>query len=312
MKIIIAGAGGFIGKNLLLSLAERHQVLALDRTPAAAAFVRERGLSGVDAVSCDLQDSAALSRLARRWDGKADAAVYLAGNGDPAFSVENPGRDLSDGPLALIRFLSHFRIGRLIYFSSGAVYDGLSGLVSPSSRLDPRLPYAIAKLASEGYVKFFQKQGSVRDYVIVRFFGAYGPQEPPRKIYTKLVRTFALEKEREFVIRGDGKNLIDAMFVSDTVEAVKMMLASRGRYITVDLCVGRPYTLRALVEEAARTFGVKARIRCVGKVPEYISFRPRPTAMKKLYGFAPRVKLSEGLKILRDHLVGETANAILR
>jgi len=302
MKIIIAGAGGFIGKNLLLSLAERHRVLALDRTPEAAAFVRERELSGVDAVSCDLKDPSALARLARRWDGKADAAVYLAGNGDPAFSVENPGRDLADGPLALIRFLSHFRIGRLIYFSSGAVYDGLAGTVSPASRLDPRIPYAIAKLASEGYVKFFHEQGSLREYVIVRFFGAYGPQEPPRKIYTKLVRAFALERVREFTIRGDGKNLIDAMFVSDTVDAVGKMLSAPAKNLTVDLCVGKPYTLRGLVEEAARTFGIKARIRCVGKVPEYIAFRPRPSAMKKLYGFSPRVPLSEGLKILRDHL----------
>ena len=305
MRIIIAGAGGFIGKNLLLSLSEDHRLLALDRTPEAAAFVRERGLKGVDAVACDLKDPAALDRLSRRWDGAADAAVYLAGNGDPAFSVENPARDLADGPLALIRFLSHFRIGRLVYFSSGAVYDGLTGPVSPLSRLDPKLPYAIAKLASEGYVKFFQKRGAVREYALVRFFGAYGPHEPPRKIYTRLVKAFALDRQREFVIRGDGKNLIDAMFVSDAVEAVKRILTASAKNVTVDLCVGKPGTIRELVEAAARTFGIRARIRCAGKGPEYIAFRPRPTAMKKLYGFSPRVKLAEGLKMLRDHLAGE-------
>jgi len=309
MRIIIAGAGGFIGKNLLLSLSSRHRLLALDRARGLSAFVREQGLKGVEAVSCDLRDGAEMKSLARRWGGEADAVVYLAGNGDPAFSVEHPREDLSDGPFSLLTFLSHFKVGRMIYFSSGAVYDGLDGPVSPAARLDPRLPYAIAKLASEGYVKFFQARGGIREFVIVRFFGAYGPYEPPRKIYTRLVEAFALEKREEFVIRGDGRNLIDAMFISDTVEAVERMLSFPAKNVTVDLCVGKPYTLRALVEEAALTFGIKPRIVCEGKVPEYIAFRPRGTAMKKLYGFVPRVGLSEGLKRLRDHLAAQTTDS---
>ena len=70
--------------------------------------------------------------------------------------------------------------------SSGAVYDGLRGAVSPATPVSPRLPYAISKLASEQYLRFFaEHRGTVDSYVNVRFFGAYGPYEAARKITTQ-------------------------------------------------------------------------------------------------------------------------------
>lgn len=51
----------------------------------------------------------------------------------------------------------HF--GKLIYFSSGAVHDGLGGKVTLALKLDPTLPYAISELASEQYVEVVQEEG---------------------------------------------------------------------------------------------------------------------------------------------------------
>ena len=298
MKVVITGAGGFIGKNLLLGLASSHDILALDRIESLEDFVKSHSLERVSVGVCDLTDEAALERLAGEWGNSPDAVVYLAGNGNPAYSVDHPKEDLRDTVLGLVGFFKFFHPRRAIYFSSGAVYDGLSGPVSPDSRIDPRLPYAISKLACEQYIKFFHKMKRIKEYVILRFFGAYGPYEPPRKIYTKLVRTFFLEGKEEFTIRGDGKNLIDAMYVADTVKAVENILAGVVRENVVDFCVGEPLPLRQLVEEAARIFGRKVKITTLGEVPEYINFRASPDEFKKLFNFAPRIPLSEGLPAL--------------
>ncbi len=302
MDIIITGAGGFIGKNLLLALAGRNRVLALDRDGSLSKFVAKYSLPNVRVAACDLNDGAALRREAGEWGEEPDAVIYLAGNGDPAYSVEHPGEDLRDTVAGLVNFFSCFRTRRAIYFSSGAVYDGISGPVSPETRLDPRLPYSIGKMACEQYVKFFQKNGRIGDYLIFRFFGAYGPHEPPRKIYTKLVRALCLEKKKEFTIRGDGNNLIDAMFVDDTVRAVETALTGEAADRTLDLCVGEPLTLKELVEEAGRVFGIEVKVVCQGEVPEYIDFRPSAAAMEEIYGFTPRVPLSEGLPALARYL----------
>lgn len=304
MRIAITGAGGFIGKNLLLDLAGDHQILALDRVPGLDDFIRERRLENVISAVVDLNDRPTLERLAGEQGGEWGAVIYLAGNGDPAWSVSHPEKDLTDTVLGLLNFCRHFRAEKFIYFSSGAVYDGISGPVSPRTLLDPRLPYAIGKLANEQYVKFFRKIGRIGSYVILRFFGAYGPFEPPRKIYTRLVQAFALEKNPEFTIRGDGKNLIDAMYVGDGVRAVRAVLESRVGDRVVDFCLGKPDTIEELVREAARIFGIEPRIRKEGKVPEYIDFRPSPREMEELFNFTPRVPLSEGLPLLARHLSG--------
>jgi len=304
MNIIITGAGGFIGKNLLLDLSRDHRILALDRSGGLEEFIRGRGLENAAAATVELNDLPALGKLAGERGGEWDAVIYLAGNGDPAYSVTHPEADLADTVFGLLNFCRYFWAGKFIYFSSGAVYDGISGPVSPRSALDPRLPYAISKLADEGYVKFFKKNGRIGNYIILRFFGAYGPFEPPRKIYTRLVKAFALEKNPEFTIRGDGKNLIDAMYVGDAVRAVRAVLKSGVEDRVVDFCLGEPYAIEELVREAARIFGIEPRIRLEGEVPEYIDFRPSPREMEELFGFTPRVPLSEGLPLLARHLSG--------
>jgi nucleoside-diphosphate-sugar epimerase len=43
-----------------------------------------------------------------------------------------------------VTLLEHVRAGHVVYVSSGAVYDGLNGPVSPATAVAPRLPYAIS------------------------------------------------------------------------------------------------------------------------------------------------------------------------
>src|SRR5207253_3027359 len=141
------------------------------------------------------QPKVALETAVRRLGqlaGRADAALYLAANSDPAASAERPRWDLESNTVGLVNFLESCAVDHLVYVSSGAVYDGLIGPVSPASPVAPRLPYAISKLASEQYVRFFsERRRSVGSFIIVRFFGAYGPYEPARKITTRWLLALA-------------------------------------------------------------------------------------------------------------------------
>ena len=88
--------------------------------------------------------------------------LYLAANGDPAASSERPRWDLESNTVAFVTCLEHCPADHVVYVSSGAVYDGLRGAVSPATPVSPRLPYAISKLASEQYLRFFaEHRGTV-------------------------------------------------------------------------------------------------------------------------------------------------------
>jgi UDP-glucose 4-epimerase len=305
LRTIVTGASGFIGKNFLLHAPDDFQIVALyNKDVNFPKFLKDNGLEQVIAVKCDLTNPDEVKRVSEEVGRSFDTCLYLAGNSDPSKSVEDPIYDLKNNVLALLNFLNNFNITKFIYFSSGAVYDGHKGLVNPSVKLSPTLPYAITKLSSENYIKFFHKKmKNIESYLILRFFGAYGPYEPERKIFTKLVKKFLFERENKFVVRGDGNNYIDAMFVKDAVEGILKMMESDAKDLTIDFCSGRPLRINSLVKKVARIFGIEnLEIVHEGETKEYNLFYASPKAQERIFGIKVKTSLEDGLRELANHL----------
>jgi len=300
MRVVVTGASGFIGHNVLLRAPRDWEIVAVaHRTRGLDAFAAEHALSNVRVVACDLTDAGAVARLAAEV-GRADAALYLAANGDPAASAERPRWDLESNTLALVTFLEHAAVDHLVYFSSGAVYDGLTGPVSPATPVAPRLPYAISKLASEHYVRFFaERRGTLGSYINVRFFGAYGPYEPARKITTRWLLALA-DGQRDFMLRGNGRNLIDFMYVDDAVDGMLRLVQARGTSTTLDFASGTPVSVNDVVAAMARVLGVDVRIRHQGETEEYIQFHTVDRAMRDRFGFVPSISFDDGVRRLAE------------
>jgi UDP-glucose 4-epimerase len=305
MNLLLTGASGFLGKNLLLGKEPDWKIYALyHNAKDFPSFVRSRRLIGVVPLRCDLTSADAVRGLLAEVPERLDAIIHLAANGDPAHSVSDPRGDLMAGPVSLVTLLTVFQCSRFVYFSSGAIYDRLKGPVGPDTPVNPTLPYAISKLACERYVRHFRKSGRIGNYAILRFFGAYGPHEPERKLYSRLVRWALAAGDEPYEIRGDGKNLIDAMYVSDVVRGVKQVLRSQVADEVVDFASGAPITVNEVVMRAAKILrGRDANIRHVGIVPEYIEFFVSTEKMEQLFGFRPEVPLEDGLIRLKEHLM---------
>jgi UDP-glucose 4-epimerase len=303
MRLVVTGASGFIGHNVLLRAPRDWEIVAVyNSTFGLEAFVKTRGLTNVRAVQCDLLNVSEVRRLAQTIGERPDAMLYLAANGDPAASTERVRWDLESNTLALVTCLEHCPARHVVFLSSGAVYDGWRGHVSPETPVSPRLPYAIAKLASEQYLRFFAEHRHLVDsYVNVRFFGAYGPYEAPRKITTRWLSAMA-SGQRDFVVRGDGKNLIDFMYVDDAVDGLLTLLTASGEKRTVDFASGSPISVNEVVAAMAHAVGVDVNVRHEGQVAEYIEFRSTDTTMRERFGVTPTITLAAGLERLRAHL----------
>lgn len=303
MRVVVTGASGFIGHNVLLRAPREWEIIAVyNATAGLDAFVRERGLSNVRPMQCNLTSEADVQRLARTIGEKPDAMLYLAANGDPAMSSERVRWDLDLNTVALVTCLENCPAKHVVYLSSGAVYDGLRGSVTPETPVSPRLPYAISKLASEQYLRFFcERKGAVESYVNVRFFGAYGPYEAPRKVTTRWLEAMA-SGQRDFVVRGDGKNLIDFMYVDDAVDGFLALVKAKGEKRTVDFASGSPISVNDVVQAMARNLGVTVNVQHQGHVAEYIEFRSADTTMRDRFGMTPSIAFDDGLARLRAFL----------
>jgi len=310
MRLLITGAAGFLGRNALLALPASWQVVALYRpgNTVFLAFVEAHQLSHVQPVACDLTDLYQVEQTIAQVGGRFDSCLALASNTSIPGSIEQPIQDLTTNVIGLLHLFQCCSFDYLVYLSSGAVYVGLTGLVGPTSAVSPTLPYAISKLAAEQYVQAFVYHHRMpRRATIVRFFGAYGPYEPPRKLYTKLVRRFAFERNPHFTVIGDGENYIDAMYIDDAIRALMTVLTSPPAegVRCIDLGVGGRETVNQVVTRAAHTFGLEPQIRHEGSTAEYIRFVIDPRPLMSTYQFTPTFSLEVGLERLAAHLAQE-------
>jgi UDP-glucose 4-epimerase len=311
MNLLVTGASGFVGRNLLLRAPTDWRIVALynrdDRFPH---FVQGLDRSNVVAARCDLGNPADLARFAREHGTEWESCLYLAGKVDIPWSVREPKNDLLANTIPILHLLDTIRVEKLVYFSSGAVYDGNVGEVGPEAPVAPTLPYAISKLAGEHYVRFFhQRRHSVGKYIIVRFFGAYGPYEAEHKIYTRLIRTLGIGKEDHYTIYGDGTNLIDAMYVDDAIEALARMLTGDRWNLTVNLAAGYPRRIDELVQAVGAALGIeRVRIQKTGLANERNDFWGSVREMRELFGFVPKIGLAEGVSQFQDFLERNSPN----
>jgi UDP-glucose 4-epimerase len=307
MKLIVTGASGFIGRNVLLQAPREWEILALWHRTSLDEFVARHGLTHVRPIRCDLLSEADVRGVAAAAGGRADTVLYLAANGDPAASADRPRWDLESNAVALVNFLEHCMAGHVVYVSSGAVYDGLVGDVSPSTAVAPRLPYAISKLAAEQYVRFFaERRQAVASFVNVRFFGAYGPYEPPRKITTRWLRG-VMTGQREFALRGNGENLIDFMYVDDAVEGFLRLTTASSFSGTLDFASGAPVSVNDVVRTMAHVLRADVKVAHQGHTEEFIQFRTVDRTMRERFGFVAQTPFEEGVRRLHAHLMREGA-----
>ena len=304
MKIVVPGASGFIGKNFILNAPKDWEITAIYNKTELDDFIYEHGLDNVTPYKCDLSNQNEVSKMYKSIENEFDVCLFLAANTSVPLSVNEPLTDLEMNTVSLLNFLKYFKANKIVFLSSGAVYDGLSGRVDPSMPLNPKIPYAISKLASENYIKFIaNKEEKIKNYIILRFFGAYGPYEPSRKIYTKLIQNFYFKKNDSFTVYGDGKNIIDAMYIDDATEALIKVVTHDIANCTIDFCSENPMTIDELVYASAKVFGIKnVCINHVGEIEEYIEFNVSSAAMNNLFEFKPSTKLEDGLEKLAKHL----------
>ena len=170
--IIVTGAAGFIGSNLVHALNRRgdHDVLAVDNLARAEKFH--------NLVDCEIADyldkQDLLARLPRL--GAVRAVFHQGACSD---TMESDGRYMMENNFrysqALLEFCAERRIP-FIYASSAAVYGGSQKFVEERDCERPLNVYGYSKFLFDQVVR--RRMPSMRSQVVgMRYFNVYGPRE---------------------------------------------------------------------------------------------------------------------------------------
>jgi ADP-L-glycero-D-manno-heptose 6-epimerase len=175
--IIVTGAAGFIGSNLVLALNARGRsdILAVDDLTDGTKF---RNLAEAE-IADYLDKDEFLAKVEAGALGKVDAVFH---QGACSATTEWNGKFVMDVNYryskALLHFCQHQR-APYFYASSASVYGmGAQGFREERGCEKPLNMYAYSKFVFDQYVRRLWKEGALKSQVVgLRYFNVYGPRE---------------------------------------------------------------------------------------------------------------------------------------
>jgi len=207
-------------------------------------------------VVADIASAEAAAAIARFKPG---AVLHLAAQAGVNRSRRDPAGDALVnvvGTVGLIKAALDAGVRRFVMASTGgAIYGPAKRLPTPeSSRAQPRSPYGAAKLACEGYLGMFGRSHGLRPLAL-RYGNVYGPlQDGTGEAGVVAITCTRLLGGQPPVIRGDGAQTRDFVFVEDVAEAnIRGLRSLRSGVANVGTGVGS--SIATVIGELIRAAG---------------------------------------------------------
>src|SRR3954470_25016917 len=190
MRALVTGGAGFIGSHLTERLLqEGFEVRVLDNFSTG----RRENLLGlghdVEVIEGDVQSHERVHTAVRG----CELVFHQAALPSVPRSIQDPLTSNATNVTGTLNVLLAARDGgvrRVVYASSSSVYGATPGLPKQEDMIPlPISPYAVAKLAGEGYCRSFHEVFGL-ETVSLRYFNVFGPRQDPLSQYAAVIPNF--------------------------------------------------------------------------------------------------------------------------
>lgn len=250
-RILLTGASGFVGRQVLRSLLARgEKVRIISRTPGLQTH------SAVEAVHSHDLFSETDDRLAQLCDG-VDIVVHCAWYAEPGKYLFSP-QNLAclRGTLTLAAAAEGAAIRRFV--GIGTCFEYALG-VEPlriDTPLDPQTPYAAAKAAA--FLALSQHfAASAASFAWCRLFYLFGEGEDERRFVAYLKSQLAGGQPVDLT---EGRQVRDFLDVAEAGRRIAEIALSNHQG-PANICSGQPITVRAMAEGIADCYGRRDLLR---------------------------------------------------
>lgn len=313
-RILITGAGGFLGRYLVETLlADKDNRLILTDRLNINKDLYKKSRQVVSFPYLDIMKRENVFDLFKRE--KIDTCIHLAAKVNIKDSIKNPNETIAvnvAGTLNILDACYHNNIKNFVYPSSASVYGNPVKLaISEDQILTPISPYGISKVCGEQCVEIYRKLEKIECAISLRIFNVYGKsQYNNRDVITRFTKR--LSDGLPPIIYGNGMQKRDFISVIDVVRAIllsiKTMEEKRDSLISTPTWVfnigtGVSTSIKMLAKQMIKISGldlepIYQKTKNIGEIEESCADM---TKSKNILQFVPRNKLEIELKnILRS------------
>lgn len=239
-KIILTGASGFIGKNLIKQLRKLDvEILAVVRNI--------KGISELDRnINFFEMDISNPSQVFLAELQSSDILIHLAWNGISEYkSMEHINTEL---PIHFnfLKSVAESGIKNICVTGTCFEYGIQSGELSENMETKPITPYGYAKDALRKQLQFLQYEIPF-NLTWLRPFYVYGEDQPDKTLYSQL--RISAEQGKSLFNMSGGEQLRDYLHVRDLVHKIIDLACLEKDLGIVNVCSGLPISVKRLVEQ---------------------------------------------------------------
>jgi GDP-D-mannose 3',5'-epimerase len=308
-KILVAGAGGFIGGHLVAELLRKGHtdIRAVDIKPFGEWY---QHFPRVENLQLDLQLKDACERAANGAEQIYNLAADMGGMG---FIENNKGLCMLSVLINTHLLMAARSAGakRFFYASSACVYaadkqtdSGVTGLREADAY--PALPedgYGWEKLFSERMCRHFSEDFGLVTRV-ARFHNVYGPngtyeggrEKAPAAMCRKVIAA-KLAGKPEIEIWGNGEQTRSFMYIDDCISGIDRIFHSDKVTFPINLGSAEKVSINQLVDIVEDIAGIKLKRSYNLSAPKGVNGRNSDnTLIKKTLDWEPALPLRTGME----------------